>query len=181
MKRHSESPTPSLAEQVKHAIQPLLGLKISRMSRAADMRTIQFGAVREYKGGCVGEYALHIQCPWRIENDTGISTGSGDLYQPFDQSNELNNDFDWEHGDNLQDHLLRQLLNGYDERTRQIVNSTTLLVVSAVEADLAGGFWLKLSGGYRLVVLPTGTRDQTWRLFRPDSEEEHFVVPYDED
>jgi hypothetical protein len=151
------------------------------MARAAAMRTIQFGAVRDYKSGCVGEYALHIQCPWRLENYTGIITGSDDLYRPFDENKELNDDFDWEHDDNLQDHLLRQLLNGYDERTRQIVNSTSLLVVGAVEADLTGGFCLKLSGGYRLVVFPTGTRDEAWRIFRPGSEEEHFVVPPEED
>jgi hypothetical protein len=151
------------------------------MARAADMRTIQFGAVRDYKSGCVGEYALHIQCPWRFENETGIITGSSDLDRPFDENKELNDDFDWEHDDNLQDHLLRQLLNGYDERTRQIVNSTTLLVATEVEADLTGGFWLKLSGGYRLIVFPTGTRDEAWRIFRPGSEEKHFVVPLDED
>jgi len=151
------------------------------MARAADMRTVQFGAVRDYQGGCVGEYALHILCPWRFENETGIVTGSSDLYRPSDQNKELNDDFDWEHDDNLQDQQLRQILNGYDERTRQIVNSTSLLVVSAGEADLNGGFWLKLSGGYRLVVFPTGTRDEAWRIFRPGSEEEHFVVPSEED
>jgi hypothetical protein len=151
------------------------------MARASAMRTIQFGAMRDYMSECVGEYALHIQCPWRFANDTRIITGSGDLYRPFDENKELNDDFDWEHDDNLQDHLLRQLLNGYDERTRQIVNSTSLLVVSAVEADLTGGFWLKLSGGYRLVVFPTGTRDEAWRIFRPGSEEDHFVVPSEED
>jgi hypothetical protein len=150
------------------------------MARAADMRTIQFGAVRDYMSGCVGEYALHIQCPWRFENDSGIITGSGDLYRPFDKNKELNVNFDWEHDDNLQDQLLRQLLNGYDERTRQIVNSTSLLVVTAIEADSTGGFWLKLSGGYRLVVFPTGTRVEAWRIFRPGSEEEHFVVPSEE-
>jgi hypothetical protein len=147
------------------------------MARAADMRTIQFGLVRDYKGGCVGEYALHIQCPWRLENETGIVTGSGDLYRPFDEKRELDNDFDWEHHDNLQDHQLRQVLNGYDERTGQIINSTSHLVATSVEADLTGGFWLKLSGGYRLAVFPTGTRDEAWRIFRPGSEENHFVVP----
>ena len=151
------------------------------MARAADMRTIQFGTVRTYSNGCVGEYALHIQCPWRLENAMGIITGSNDVYRPFDETKELDDEFDWEHDENLQDHLLREILTGFDDRTRQIVNSTALLVATAIQTDLNGGFWLELSGGHRLDVFPAGTRTEAWRIFRPGSEEEHFVVPTGKD
>jgi hypothetical protein len=175
----------SLADQVKLNLQQLIGLKLSRMALAADMRTLQFGNTKPRQGGVVGEFALHIQCPWRIETDTGVITGSGDLYAPYDESEEMSESFDWAKGDNLQERILRQLLVGYDEKTKQIVNSTDLLSVEAVQVDSVGGFSLELSGGYRLSVFPNSTRYEAWRLFRPstdewESREEHFVVPFED-
>jgi hypothetical protein len=173
----------SITDEVTLNLQPLIGLKLSRMALAADMRTLQFGNTEARKGGgAVGEYALHVQCPWRLEGKTGIITGSGDLYVPYEKSEEQEESFDWEEGGSLQDRVLRELLRGYDENTKQIVNSTNLLVVEDIHADSAGGFCLTLSGGYRFAVFPNGTRSEAWRLFRPSrdghkSNEKHFVVP----
>src|ERR1700733_8997879 len=128
-------------EKVNRAIRQLIGLKLARMALAADMRTIQFGITRPgLSGGIVGEDALHVQCPWRIERkcDEQIITGSGDLYKSSDENDQQNESFDLESRKNLQEHVLRGLLRGYDERTRQIVNSTNLLVVNALEADSFG-------------------------------------------
>lgn len=145
----------SLADQVKQRLEQLIGLKLARMALAADMRTLQFGnTITRAQGGVVGEYVLHIQCPWRIEGDSGVITGSGDLYVPYDKNEKLNEAFDWTTGDNLQERILRQLLHGYDDNTKQIVNSTALLVVEAVEVDLVGGFSLEMSRGYSLKVFP---------------------------
>jgi hypothetical protein len=174
-----------LAEEAKANLQRLVGLKLSRMARAADMRTLQFGnTVDRIGGGVVGEYALHIQCPWRLDGPTGIVTGSGDLYEPYAQKEELRESFDWDKDDSLQDGVLRELLKGYDENTKQIVNSTNVLTVEAVETDSAGGFSLRLSGCFRLLVFPNCTRSEAWRLFRPSKDkygdapdERHFVVP----
>jgi hypothetical protein len=171
---------PSLADQVSLNLQPLIGLKLSRVARAADMRTIQFGdtTVREH-GGVVGQYALHVQCPWRLEDDTRLITGSDDLRVPCEKNEQLDESFDWETDESFQEKVLRELLKGYDENTKQIVNSTNSLTVEAVQADPSGGFCLRLSGGYRFLVFPDGTRREAWRLFRPSRDEEHFVVPFD--
>ena len=175
----------SLADEVRLNLGPLIGLKLSRMARAADMRTMQFGDTEARKsGGVVGQYALHVQCPWRLENDAGVITGSDDLYEPYERTEQAGEAFDWEKGDSLQDRVLRDLL-GCDGNTKQIVNSTNLLTVEAVQADSSGGFCLSLSGGYRFMVFPHGTRREAWRLFRPskdgaESTERHFVVPHED-
>ena len=173
----------SFADIVRHELQRLIGLKLSRMALAADMRTIQFGTTKaRMGGGVVGEYALHVQCPWRLENDTRIVTGNDDLYVPSERRDQIAESFDWEKGDSLQDKILRDLLGGYDPKTGQIVNSTNLFTVEGVQPDVAGGFCLGLSGGYKFLVFVNGTRREAWRLFKPskdraESNEEHFVVP----
>lgn len=174
---------PTFADEVKLNLQKLIGLKLSRTALAADMRTLQFGNTEARQGGgVVGELGLHVQCPWRLESDAGIITGSDDLYVPSEKSDQSEEPFDWEKGGSLQDKALRELLEGYDESTGQIVNSTNLLVVEDICSDWAGGFCLALSGGYRFLVFPNGTRREAWRLFRPSrdgytSNEKHFVVP----
>lgn len=80
---------------------------------------------------------------------------------------------------------MRELFKGYDENTKQMVNLTALLSVEEVHADLDGGFWLSLSGGYRLSVFPSGAKFEAWRLFRPhknghEADEKHFVVPLED-
>ena len=57
----------SLKERVREHLAPMVGLPLSIARRAADMRVFHFGKVSEVSGGTVGEFALHIQCPWRIE------------------------------------------------------------------------------------------------------------------
>jgi len=176
----------SLADEVRLNLGPLIGLKLSRMARAADMRTIQFGDTEARKsGGVVGQYGLHVQCPWRLENDAGVITGSDDLYEPYEIAEQPRESFDWEKEESLQDRVLRDLLKGYDANTKQIVNSTNLLTVEAVQADSSGGFCLSLSGGYRFLAFPHGTRREAWRLFRPSKDgakysERHFVVPHED-
>ena len=78
--------------------------------------------------------------------------------------------------DNLQDKRLGDLLGGYDEKTHSFVNQTDMLTVEEVQTNSYGGAILKLSGGYRLVLFPTGTRREDWRFFQPDTQEPHFVI-----
>jgi hypothetical protein len=174
----------NFADEVSRNLKPLIGLRLSRMGLAADMRTLQFGdAVARKGGGMVGEYALHLQCPWRLEGEKGIITGSADLYLPSAEGEWRDELFDWHKGVSLQERVLCELLKGYDQNTKQIVNATNLFTVEDFQADSAGGFNLALSGSYLLSVFPDGTRNEAWRLFRPsndgyDPNEKQFVVPY---
>lgn len=163
-------------EILKH-LEPLIGLGLSLARRAADLRIFHFGPVRSVEHGLVGELALHIQCPWRIEGPDGIVTGSRDLWCPA----EVGDDLDWESwdhekGENLQDKCIGSLLGGFDPQTRSFVSLRHDLLVTGVEADSFGGAVITLSEGYRLALFPAGTRDEDWRFFRPGADGPHFVV-----
>jgi hypothetical protein len=66
-----------------NAFDVLIGLRLSIIRRAADMLVLHFGTVRpHYSGeGSVAYYALHIQCPWRIDSPSGTLTGRDDLWE----------------------------------------------------------------------------------------------------
>jgi tetratricopeptide (TPR) repeat protein len=150
-------------------------LKLSIARTAADMRGFHFGNIREIERGTVAEYALHIQCPWRIENSTDIITGSRDFYHwAFDNYKPMG--WDYYDGNNLQDVRLGELLQGYDAQTQSLVNITESLVVERVEASPFGDAVLYLSGGYRLVLFPDSANTESWRLFKAQNLESHFVV-----
>ena len=155
---------------------PLKGLQLSIARRAADMRALHFGRVTVTEKGSVGEFALHIQCPWRIEGPEGILTGRSDLWEPIDGVGERDWDgWDYDTDGNLQDQRLNTLLGNYDPRTQSSVNSSGLLTVAEIEADDLGGMTVVLSGGYRLVVFPAGSTGEDWRLLQ-FPERQHLVV-----
>jgi hypothetical protein len=162
--------------QAVEYVERLVGLQLSIARRMAQMRDVHFGPIRQVDGGSTGSFVLQIQCAWRIEGGRGIVTGTADLYQPAD----LEQNLDWEHWNydteaTLQDAQLHALLAGYDSETASIVNDTPRLVVKTVKLDKWGGATIALSGGYRLVLFPTGTRGEDWRLFQPRTNQPHLV------
>jgi hypothetical protein len=160
-----------IATQILEHLKPLVGLKLSIARRAADLRNFQFGQIRNVEPrGTVGEYGLHIQCPWRIEGPDGIVTGRSDLWNPADPDAKVDWDsWDYDKDANLQDTRIAELLGSP-------MNVSNRLIVEAVDADDFGGATIQLSGGYRLVIFPAGTRGEDWRIFRPKLDEPHFVV-----
>lgn len=165
-----------IANQIRERLHPLIGLRLSIARRAADMRVFHFGNVRAVPNGSVGEFALHIQCPWRLDGPNGIVTGSADLYEPVNETKKVDDTWHYDRNDNLQDHCLAALLGGYDAVTRSVVNQRADLVVEDVQADDCGGAVLVLSAGYRLAMFPDGVRHEQWRLFQPGSKLRHVVV-----
>ena len=57
-----------------------------------------------------------------------------------------------------------------------MTNDSHALVVEDVQADSYGGGVISLSGGYRLVLFPDGSRREDSRIFKSDSDEPHFVI-----
>jgi hypothetical protein len=167
----------TIANEITARLQPLIGLKLSIARRAADMRVLHFGRIRAVKDGTTGDYALHIQCPWRLEGPQGIVTGRSDLWEPAEDSPDIDWDtWDYDENENLQDRQIGALLAGYDQQTRSFVNETDRLVVEAFGGDAYGGATIMLSGGFRLVLFPAGSCGENWRFFRPRTDEPHFVV-----
>jgi len=113
----------------------------------------------------VGEYALHIQCSWRIESKEAIVTGRSDLWMPAEPSLEIDfESWDYDNEESLQDKCLAELLARQE------------LLVERVEADDYGGAVVWLSSGYRAAWFPAGTCSEDWRVFRPGLDEPHFVI-----
>ncbi len=131
------------------------------------MRTLAFGTLRPCEGGSVGDFALHIQCPWRVEGPEGIVTGRLDLWEPLESSTVFDADsWHYEKSPNLQDFLMDQWLKRHGPS----------LVVEGVDGDECGGASIRLGKGFRLELFPAGTCSEDWRLFRPRSDDSHFVV-----
>ncbi len=178
-----------IADQIASQLQLLVGLKLSIARRAADMRVLHFGTIREVESrrlsgekkdgrkGTVGDFALHIQCAWRIEDQSGIVTGRTDLWKPAEDNPDIDWDtWDYDKDESLQDKRIGYLLGGYDAETRSSVNNSDLLVVEGFQTDDYGGVTLFLSGGYRLVIFPAGSQGEDWRLFPPGTKGNHLVI-----
>jgi hypothetical protein len=153
-----------VAESAREHLEPLLGLRFSASYRIADMRIFNFGRMHSVDSGSVGEYALHVQCPWRIESKERIITGRHDLFHPP----EVTADFDWKSWDwdgreTLQDKIVSEFLAKNEPIVQELIT------------DCYGGATLRLSGEYNLVLFPAGSNSEDWRIFKP-GEKDHFVV-----
>jgi hypothetical protein len=164
----------SVREPILEHLQPLVGLRLSIARRAGAMRGFHFGEVRPLERGNAGEFALHIECPWRMDGPDGIVTGWTDIWRyPGPRPPE---GWTWDHGPNLQDQRLAELLGGFDEATGSYVNATELLVVESVAAGHYGDVRIYLSGHHRLVIFPDASVGEHWRIFRCHTDDPHFVA-----
>ncbi|MDC0706514.1 hypothetical protein [Priestia sp. AB] len=119
----------------------------------------------------LAEYALDIQCSWRIIKDNKILVGSRDFYSPRTGWNQENDDFDWDVQGN----------NRFDERIESFIENTKEHVaVERVKPDEVGGLKIFLSQGYLLEVFPDTSEDdeysEFWRFFNRRENSPHFVV-----
>ena len=113
----------------------------------------------------IGEYSLHIQCPWRVVDGDKILTASFDIYKPEAGNEEDDPDFDWEKG-NLFDKRMKDLFRNGDRELR----------IEAVEAGCGGALRMQLEDDLWLEIFPNDSLpDEHWRLFAPSSDH-HFVV-----
>jgi hypothetical protein len=153
-------------QQMIVALSQLIGLPLAAARRAADMRTFQFGTLRPVDRGSVGDFALHVQCPWRIEGPEGIVTGRLDLWEPLEDKAPFDENWDYDKSPNLQDACLQ----------RWLAHNEASLIVKAVDADDFGGAAVSLGQGFVLRLFPAGTRGENWRLFQPKTGAPHLVV-----
>jgi hypothetical protein len=144
--------------------------------RAGTMLWLQFGArVRAPSANdpdrVTGEYALHLQSPWRISSRNGIVVGASDLYVPLDAEVPEFMFDPGRPGDALADLHLRQWIAAYSSRP---------LVVVGIDVDRCSGFELRLSEGYAIEVFPNSSEptheSEEWRLLQPGQDKPHFVV-----
>lgn len=162
-----------MKRQLEKVLRQVIGFSITRTTRASAMECLKFGQqiVVDRQGAIynIGEFTLHLQCPWRITNGSAILLGSSDVYEPADKTVDFNEDFNWEKaGANMRDAKLQILLS-------------KPLVVEAVEVDTFGGFSLLFKNGMMLSAFPASSSkdeyNEHWRLLdnRPETKQ-HFVV-----
>jgi hypothetical protein len=167
-----------MKDKIEQALQALMDLPLCSAGRAATLFWFHFGSQREVvdrdgETKLVGEYALHVECTWRITGLGGIAVGSGDLYYPAGVPVSRNSkDFDWR----------KQGANRADERLSTLLHQLAQapLVVEGVWADATGSIRLTLSHGYALEVFPSdslqGEYSEHWRLFQPSLNQPHYVL-----
>lgn len=148
-------------------ISVLIGKTLWDCQRAADLAMFSFGpriATTNFRGEpkTVGEYALHVQCPWSLSTGEKIVVGSQDLYYPVEDVE--GSDFDWQTQPNRLDSGLKTYFSG---------GGSTVL---STQWDSRGNLNLELDGdgALRLFVADSIPHEQ-WRLLRPGSEEPHVV------
>jgi hypothetical protein len=160
------------------SLKALVGLQLSLMHHAGNMRGFHFGRIARSANGITGEFALHVQCPWRIESETAIVTGFHDWYVFAGGPEGISDDPDWEPetGGSLQELRLRALFDCPIDESRTLINRTSALWVTGVAADVYGGCHIGLDNGLCIAVFPCASNGEHWRLFRVDDETSHFVV-----
>lgn len=155
-----------MKDQIRAALIVLIG-KALWSSGSAALQWFQFGerrTVTGFRGDVkeVGEYALHVQCAWRITRNDRVVVGSSDPREESEQDN----------GDP------QRKLSRMDDRVQQLFeDETRQFAVEGIEIGEAGAFSIKLADGYVLDVMPDDSSDcEHWRFFKPYVEGPHFVV-----
>jgi len=166
-----------MQQQIEYALQPLIGQPLLYAGRADSLMWFHFGRrrtvpIRDGKTKEVGDYALHIQCTWRLRDPNHIIVASVDRYFPADEEiQEGDEPFDWDRADvNRGDKRMSDFLAAY---------TNTPLVVTDTKADNLGGIQLTLGNIYTLDVFPDNSLPgEYWRLFHPGESygNPHFIV-----
>ncbi len=157
-------------ETIEQALTPLVGLPLRTIGRAADLLWLHFGEMHEVaaRGGgvrTVGEWAIHVQCAWRLCQQGRIRVACQDYY--CSPEGEVLKDWDV-----IGKSLFDQQASSLRERFKMSPPKVTSYTV-----DDVGGFSMALSDDYRLDVFPDGSNhSEHWRLFTPASHKNHFVV-----
>ena len=158
--------------ELEEAVVALVGLPLWSSGRAGDLQWFAFGDRRTVttsngKAKEVGEFALHVQCPWRIVRDDRVVVGSSDLYYPADEAAEVPEDFDWDGVVTRRDRRVAALFE----------NETGAFAVQRIDVGDAGALRIAFDKGYALELFPhDSVTDEDWRLFRPYLDDPHLVV-----
>jgi hypothetical protein len=146
-----------MTENINKIVSVLVGLQLSRQTRAGRMQCFQFGKLTVIDDKkAFGEFALHVQSPWRLTNTNEILVGSSDLYKQADENAEDDPDFDW---DKLNANLR-------DVKLEKLFSENKCVVVSA-NADKYGGLVINFDNHVSLTVFPdlsSKTENEYWRL-----------------
>ena len=140
------------------------------------MLWLQFGArthapTKRSPQRVVGDFALHLQCPWRVSASDAVVVASGDMFHPAADRDER--EFDpGRPGDAVADTELRRWIDAH---------ANAPLEVMSVDVDCVGGFALELARSNVVEVFPDVSAAvrpgvELWRLLRPGRDLAHVVL-----
>ena len=161
---------------IQQALTPVVGLPLRCIGRAANMLWLHFGEMRAVPAHgegtkTVGQWAIHVQCPWRICRLGRIVVAYHDYYySPEGDALE-----DWDSpGKSRFDSMALGLCSEFETRPPE---------VASVQPDDVGGFSLHFVTDYRLDVFPADSDDSSehWRVFQPGDTSKHYVFREHED
>ena len=166
-----------MREEIERALAPLIGRPLWGAGRAGAMLWFHLGERRmrpddQLGRREVGEFALHVSCPWRLIGPDGMVVASGDIFTLADPAAEPG-DFEWDvPGANWCDVRLQEFIVATAESPR---------AVSAVSADELGSLRIFLGEEFVLDVFPDSSHaahveSEFWRLLQPGTGAPHFVV-----
>ena len=151
-------------------VEMLQGTKLNAIGRAAAMCWIHFGDLIqiESRSGVrtVGQYALDVDCPWRIRCNSKILLASTDMFEPA-STHQYDETFEWDiQGNNL-----------FDERVTMLCNNEPIITVQSIELSPTNDLKIIFSNNYILEVFVCGsTGVEQWRLFEHKKPKDDFVV-----
>lgn len=163
-----------MTEKINQILLALVGLPLTRTTRAANMECLKFGTLyqTDNKGEIYnsGEIGLHLQCPWRLTNEDEMIVGNGDLYEQADETAAYDENFDWEKpNSNLRDVKLGKFITDADN------------LVKSVVADKFGGLHIIFDNNCVLTAFPDSASkneyNEYWRIldFRGGGKSKHYV------
>ncbi|MFX3618690.1 MAG: hypothetical protein ACE3JK_14370 [Sporolactobacillus sp.] len=89
-----------MKEKIEEALNKLIGLKFQYAGRASNLLWLGFGPMisvtRRGKTEQLAEYALHIQCAWRIMKENRMVAASADFYYPRSDWKGMDDHFEWD-------------------------------------------------------------------------------------
>lgn len=162
----------SVAEAARRSLERVIGERWRCAGRAGNIVWLGFGPSRtviDSRGEAreISEYALHVQCPFRVLDGDQLVTGSSDIYEPgpgWDGDGE----FDWD----------VQGANWFDVRARKLdaYLAEDLVVVTSVDVTAWGDLTISLSDDFRIEVRRAGSAHREhWRFFQPYRDVDHVV------
>ena len=165
--------TKKLMDSIDFQFQKIIGLAFRRIRRMAATGSIGIGDMKskiDKKGESVSvpQYALHIQCAYRIVDRNKVVVSNLDMFG-VNSSTEWTENFDWDvDGVNL-----------YDEKTSAINKdiSEAEVLIENVKASPYGDVDIFLSNGWIIQIFVNySSQYEAWGLFEVDSDTPHFVV-----
>lgn len=146
--------------------------KLQGFGRASNMVWLHFGNVYETTNKLnmkvqKSEYALHVQCPWRlVNNNTGeIFVGSNDIYEQSGIAYK-NKNADWEtQGNSL-----------FDDKVSELCVTASDIRVSNVRISRTSDLNITFSNNYQLQCFANSSSDVEYWRFISRSQSKHFVA-----